>query len=381
MSDRRIHASIWLIFFVNGAVLSSWAPRIPDVATALQLGDAQLGMALLGIAAGAIPAMAVTGRLTRRLGTAPACLGAAVLFTAGLPLIAVARGALTLTAVLVVLGAASGLLDVAMNSLGIALQRLRGKALLSGLHSGYSLGVLTGSAGAVAATALDASVALHFTLVAVVLLMLTGAAAPAILRLDTMPAPRPVRAVPPTRGGRLGVPASSVAVLAICGLLLEGLITDWSALLLTRDLQAPAAQGALTLTAFSLAMFASRASADRLLRRAPDTWLLSAGALVTMAVIGATSIHSAPWVMTTAVIVIGLAAGPVFPLAIARAARHSHRDPAVTTARVSILGYSAYLAGPPLIGLLAQSTGLPVAFALTAASAAIGIALTARPTR
>lgn len=223
MSFRRVHTSTWLVFFVSGAVLSSWAPRIPDVAAALRIGDAHLGLALLGVAAGAIPAMATTGRLTRTVGLAPVRLGAAVVFTAGLPLIALTRDALSLAAVLVLLGAASGLLDVTMNSLGIALERLHGTSLLSGLHSGYSLGMLTGSAGAVAATALGVRVAVHFIVVATVLLALTALAAPAIFHLGHRPAPTrppsPTRTLTPARGD-LGVPGA-VVVLAICGLLLK----------------------------------------------------------------------------------------------------------------------------------------------------------------
>lgn len=377
VSDRRLHASVWLVFFVNGAVLSSWAPRIPDVATALSISDAHLGAALLAIAAGAIPAMAAAGPLARRLPVTWVCLAAVSLFAAGLPLIGFAGNVVALAGALMLLGAASGLCDVTMNVLGIALQHHRRRPLLSGLHSGYSLGVLFGASGAVAATLLGASVTVHFGVVAGVLLVMSAAAAPAILRFSaytitlnsgSRPAASPRR--------RLLVPVV-VVVLAISGLLAEGLITDWSALLLTRDMDAAASQGATTLTLFSLAMFVSRASADRLLRLADERTLLTAAALITATSITIAALTANAWAMTAAIILTGLALGPVFPLAIGRASHHG--DPARTTARVSILGYTAYLAGPPLIGLCAQGIGLPAAFTLTAILAAAGILLTAAP--
>lgn len=348
VSDRRLHASVWLVFFVNGAVLSSWAPRIPDVATALSISDAHLGAALLGIAAGAIPAMAAAGPLARRLPVTGVCLGAA-----------------------------SGLCDVTMNVLGIALQHHRRRPLLSGLHSGYSLGVLFGASGAVAATLLGATVTMHFTVVSGVLLVMSAAAAPAILRFSAYTITLNSGSRPAASPPRSRLVPVVVVVLAISGLLAEGLITDWSALLLIRDMDAAASQGATTLTLFSLAMFVSRASADRLLRLAGERTLLTAAALITATSITIAALTANAWAMTAAIILTGLCLGPVFPLAIGRASHHG--DPARTTARVSILGYTAYLAGPPMIGLCAQGIGLPAAFTLTAILAAAGILLTAAP--
>lgn len=377
MSDRRLHLSVWLVFFVNGAVLSSWAPRIPDVAADLRISDAHLGVALLGIAAGAIPAMASAKRLTRQVPATWVCVVSAALFAAGLPLITMARDTVAVMGVLVLLGMASGLCDVTMNVTGIALQHHRGRALLSGLHSSYSLGVMGGASGAVAATVLEVSVTAHFSIVAVVLFTMTAFAAHSLLRvpLDSSP---DAGAPPTPRTLRMfGEVPVAVVILAICGLLLEGLITDWSALLLVRDLDSPSSHAAIALTLFSAAMFTSRATADRVLARLKERAMLRGGAVLTAIAISLALTVALPWAMISAIVLTGLAIGPVFPLAISRAAAHG--DPAVTTARISTLGYTAYLAGPPLIGLLAQAIGLPAAFALTAIAAAVCIACAATP--
>lgn len=377
VSDRRVHFSVWLVFFVNGAVLSSWAPRIPDVAAELRISDAHLGVALLGIAGGAIPAMASAKLLARHVPVTWVCMVSAAMFVAGLPLIALAHDTLTLMSVLVLLGVASGLCDVSMNVTGIALQHHRRRALLSGLHSGYSLGVMSGASGAVAATFLEVSVAAHFGMVALVLFSLTAFAAHAVLRSSlgsSLDVGGPSSIRPRLVTGEVSV---AVVGLAICGLLLEGLVTDWSALLLVRDFDSPPRDAAVALTLFSAAMFTSRAMADRVLGRLGERAVLRGGALLTTIAISFALIVALPEAMIIAIVLTGLAIGPVFPLAISRAAAHG--DPAATTARISILGYTAYLAGPPLIGLLAQAIGLPTAFTLTAIAAAIGIALAATP--
>ena len=126
MSSSRssVLAGLWLIFFINGAVLSSWAPRIPLVKERLGLLDSELGIALLGIALGAVPAMLVTARILRRLRDTTLCAITTIAFPAALPAISITTGLESLTTVLIILGAASGGLDVAMNALATRLQAL-----------------------------------------------------------------------------------------------------------------------------------------------------------------------------------------------------------------------------------------------------------------
>jgi MFS family permease len=55
-------------------------------------------------------------------------------------------------------------------------------------------------------------------------------------------------------------------------------------------------------------------------------------------------------------------------------------DPVAAATRVSVvatIGYMAFLAGPPLIGLLGDQTGVRKALTLTAAVCAIGFAAAA----
>ena len=122
MSSRfLVVPSLWLVFFVNGAVLSSWAPRIPEVKDRLALSDSEFGLALLGIALGSVPAMLLITHLLRHASGIAVCSGAVLLFPAALPLIDLTTNLAGLTAVLMLLGAASGALDVAMNALAVRL--------------------------------------------------------------------------------------------------------------------------------------------------------------------------------------------------------------------------------------------------------------------
>jgi MFS family permease len=376
--NRSLVARLWAVFFVNGAVLSSWAPRIPEVKHLLDLSDSELGMALFGVAAGSIPALLLTARILDGVGPGPVCVVTALLFSASLPLIGVVDDVWQLTGVLMLLGAASGVLDIAMNTAGIAYQQRTGHRVLSRLHGGYSLGVLAGALGGVAATHGGGTVTEHLLAVAVVLVGLTLVCAPTLWAQPRGPRAREVDdARVLVRNGRFGLPVL-IAVLAVSGLLIEGLVTDWSALLITRDLGASAALGATTLALFSVAMFISRSAGDTVLDRFTERTVLTTGAVVMICLVLLGSVAAHPLVMAVAIGLVGLVLGPMFPVAVSRAGRSAPGRAAAMTARVSAVGYIAYLGGPPVIGFVADVIGLPVTFAAAVALGCVGIALARR---
>lgn len=366
--------ALWLVFFINGAVLSSWAPRIPDVAARLALSDAGLGAALFGVAAGSLPALVSTDRLLRRVGSRTVCLVAAAVFVGALPLIGYASSALTLGLTLALLGAASGALDVAMNTAAMEYQQLRGTTpIISRLHGGYSLGVLAGAAGGAAATVAGVPMPVHFAITTTVLLVLLLAAG------RHLPADRPgvedspsARRVPLRRAITV-----AIAAAAIAGLLVEGMVTDWSALLIARDFDAGIAVGSTVVVAFSLAMFLSRSAGDWAVAKLGGTrYLVATGAV---AVLGTSIGLLVPgWLAAyVGLILVGLVLGPLFPLAIDAASARTPTAVSAAAAAVSAVGYLAYLAGPPVIGLVAHRIGLPLTVALCGALCGAVLAVTA----
>ncbi|MFD2024377.1 MFS transporter [Promicromonospora aerolata] len=371
-------ARLWVVFFVNGAVLSSWAPRIPEVKRLLDLSDSELGTALFGVAAGSVPALLLTARILDRVRSGRACVASALLFSASLPLIGVADGMWQLAGVLMLLGAASGVLDIAMNTAAIDYQRHTGHRVLSRLHGGYSLGVLAGALGGVVATRVGATVTEHFLAVAVLLVVLTVVGAPMLWSQPRNAAARESGAthVLPRKRCR-GLPLA-IAVLAVSGLLIEGLVTDWSALLVTRDLGASASLGAITLALFSLTMFISRSAGDAVLDRFAESTVLTTVAVVVVCLVALNSVVAHPLVMAVAIGLVGLVLGPVFPVAVSRASRSVPGQAASMTAQVSAVGYLAYLGGPPVIGFAADVIGLAGTFAAAVALGCLGIVIARR---
>ncbi|WP_433873052.1 MFS transporter [Saccharopolyspora sp. CA-218241] len=362
----EVPRALRLVFFLNGAVLSSWAPRIPAVKADLALSDLALGAALLGVAAGSVPTLLLTGRLLRSVPAHLLCRASALVFAAGLPLIAAAGDVVGLAVVLVLLGAASGMLDVAMNAAAVEFERRHRVVALPGLHAAYSLGVL-GGAGTGAAVAGTLPVAAHLLLVAAVLL---GALAVAWRRL---PEHAPGPAGGPERGGVEGGahPGWRLIGVALCALLLEGLLTDWSAVLLAEEFGAPASLAGFGVVVFSGAMAVSRGLVGRVVRRAGPVVVArwAAGALLVAVPIGVA--QPSPVVLVGALALAGVGCGPLFPLALSAAGARGAVGGAAAT--VTAWGYLAHLGGPPLTGFAAEHLGLRAAVLVVGGLAAVAL--------
>src|SRR4051795_10023413 len=179
-SPGRLRAAVTALFLLDGAVFGSWAARVPDVAERVGASHSTLGVALLCLSLGALVCMRLTGALCSRLGAGlvAALAAVAVCVTAVLPGLATSVPALC--AALLVFGAATGMINVAANAVGIEVEARIGRPLLSGLHAGFSLGGLGGAllGGAVSSVL---GVTAHLALVAAGGLFATAWVLPALL--------------------------------------------------------------------------------------------------------------------------------------------------------------------------------------------------------
>ena len=351
-SLRVARASVAAIFFINGAATANWLVRIPAVQAKLGLSAGALGVALLGVAVGALIAMPRAGHLVARYGSRPVTRVAAVVFGATLLLPALAPNPYVLVVALVALGIGHGSLDVAMNAQASTVERQYARPIMSGFHALWSAGGLAGASmgGFFAQHQVGAAAHVSGTaLVAGVLAVaVTGGMLPAEIDVatgDTAPA-RP-------RGILL-----TLGIMAFCVLLGEGAMADWSALYLRDVTGAAPGLAAAGYAAFSLAMASGRFVGDALTVRVGATPLVRGGGI--LAALGLTF---ALTIGTPRAAIIGFAAvgagfSVAFPLMLAKAGALPGTSAGTAIATVSVFGYAGFLAGPPLIGFVAQATTL-----------------------
>ncbi|HUR16031.1 MAG TPA: hypothetical protein VMZ33_01985, partial [Candidatus Limnocylindrales bacterium] len=128
-------------FVALGLFWGAWAALIPDMKAQVDATDGELGVALLFMGVGAIPAMLVTGRLWRRFGWWLLPVGGLLFAASMLPPI-FATTPLMLAGTALLFGAGSGFLDVSMNAAVSDVEAARGSRLMFAAHALFSLGVL-----------------------------------------------------------------------------------------------------------------------------------------------------------------------------------------------------------------------------------------------
>jgi MFS family permease len=363
---RRQRVALSAIFAVHGFLYASWAVRVPAVKQQTGASAAALGLALLGLSAGAVATMMIAGMLCRRFGSRQVAVPACAVLSLMLLLPPLAHSALTLGVALLVFGSAYGCLNVAMNTAAVELVAALRRPVMPGFHAAWSFGGLAGATlGGLLAPHLSplphlALAALLGVVVSVTAAVLIGSltcgrsevspsfVAPSSLLSpgDTAPAgslTSTVRLV-----GMLGL-------IALCAAYCEGAIGDWGALHLKEDLGASAGLAAAAYGVFALAEATGRLSGTALLERHGRTRVLVSGGLIAGGGMLLATLAPDVWLSLAGFAATGLGLANMFPVAVARAGLLAGSSGVALT---SALGYGGFLLGPPIIGFLASDFGL-----------------------
>lgn len=404
----RVRLAVSVFFALDGFVFAAWVVRIPAIKAQVGASAGQLGLALLGVSAGAVAVMMVTGRLCRIFGNERMTVLTATALSLAIALPPRTHTALSLGLVLVLFGICYGSLNVAMNSAAVDVVAALGRPVMSSFHAAYSLGALLG-AGVGGLLAPHLSPSTHLLLVTPVGLLTVLAAGRVLLAYPLGRPRRPGAAATSGRedrrdgqdtrtgdrttvsgaqggpvGGARNDPASArtggghgrrtafhvvvIGLIATCSAYGEGAIAEWGALHLQQDLHNGPAVAAAGYGAVTLAMTVGRLSGTALITRLGHTRALVLGGLAACGgmLVGALAPLTALAVAGFAVTGLGLA--NLFPTAIARAGAFTGPS---GVAVASTLGYGGMLMGPPSIGFLADAVGLPVALTTVSALAAL----------
>ncbi|MFF9059557.1 MFS transporter [Streptomyces sp. NPDC014882] len=382
-SLSRLRFLLTVFFALDGFVFAGWVVRIPAVKEQTGASASGLGLALLGVSAGAVVTMLITGRLCRRYGSHPVTVVCAVLLSLSVTLPPLAHSTPALGAVLLLFGAAYGGINVAFNSAAVDLVAALGRPIMPTFHAAFSMGGMIG-AGLGGLVAGSLSPARHLLGLGLIGLLVTALAGPALLRQAPAGAvPHPVEDVRPARPSRPAArtrrPVVVFGLIALCTAYGEGALADWGALHLQEDLGTSAALAAAGYSCFALAMTVGRLTGTTLLERLGHTRTVVAGGTVAAVGMLLGSLAPDPWAALAGYTVAGLGLANLFPVAVERAGTLAGPT---GVAVASTLGYGGMLLGPPAIGFMADWFSLPTALTSVAALAAVAalIGLTLRST-
>ena len=370
----RARTAVVVTFATSGIAFASFASRTPAVREALGLTIAQLGLLLLCMSSGSIAGLPLSGPIVHRFGTGRGVLGGAVTLGIGLGLTALglAGGAVAPAAVgLVLVGLGIGVWDVSMNVEGADVERRLGRSLMPRLHAAFSLGTVLGAGVGTVSAAASIPIAAQVGVIAVL--------APVLMIWSTrrfLPRVAPIAEERASGSGALRAwrePRTLlVGLLVLAFAFTEGSANDWIAVALVDGHGSSETVGAVAFGLFVVAMTVGRLFGGTALERFGRVAVLRATAVCALVGLLMVLVGGSTPIALVGAMFWGVGASLGFPVGMSAAAD----DPARAAARVSVvssIGYTAFLAGPPLIGVLAQLDGILHALFVVVGALVLGL--------
>ena len=364
-------------FLIAGMVVATWAPIVPHAKARIGLDDAELGTLLLCIGLGSLLAMPIAGALAARHGCRRVMLVAALVMLAVLPLLAVVATPVGLAAVLFAFGASVGALDCAMNIQAVAVERDARRPMMSGFHAFYSVGSLAGAAGAT--VLLSAGV----TPLAVTLAVLTLTAALTAFSARHWRSDR----APRDAAGFAWPKGVVVLIGLVCftTFLAEGAMLDWSAVFLHEVRGVAMAKAGWGFVVFNLAIALARLVGDHVVGLLGRVKAVLLGGVIGGTGLALATLHPAYEVVLAGYALLGIGCSNIVPVMFSMAGEQTRMPASLAVPAVTTMGYAGVLAGPAMIGWVAQGFSLSMALQMVAvgvtAAAALGAAIAWRGKR
>jgi len=363
-------------FVALGMLWGSFAAQVPVIKERIGADDALLGLLLLGGPVGLVLTIWLAPMFDRRLGALSLPMAAGAVGLAYLLPGWVTEPA-AFFVVMIALGLSSGLVDIVSNARVSELEAIHNRPLMNANHGMFSLAyalsaILTGFARDAGAS----PAAIFSTAVLVVLLLCL------FMRMTPTPVAEAERraAVLP---GMIILLCGGIVLMAF---FVEAVVESWSALHIERTLGGRATEGAIGPAILGLTMAAGRFSGQVLAGRMSDVALITLGATLACAGALLASVAPTPGVAYLGFGLMGLGVSAIGPMALALVGRLV--PPALRTtavARVNVIGFSAFLLAPLVMGQVSDLYGLRVAFAVVGGLALIApllaLGLRARQTR
>ena len=360
--------AIFVIFTLSGLSIATWAARLPEIKANLDVSTGSIGILILGMSVGSILGLMASAWLMVRLGARSGMVLSLGFVAIGLVLIGIGAGVVFSPALvfigLALFGFGNGSVDVMMNVEGAAAETELGKTVLPLMHACFSLGTVIGAGIGAAASALDIGIVWHAGGMAVVI------AVAALTAVRFVPVREELGDDTATHSHKQDWRArlrANLAVWADLRLILIGVImlgmafaegsaNDWLALATVEGHGQSEPTGAIVFGVFVSAMTVGRVAGGPLIDRFGRVRVLQVSAL--SAIVGLVIFILGPnlWVVVVGTVLWGLGSALGFPLGMSAAAEG--KNAAARVSAVAMIGYLAFLVGPPLIGLLGDAIGL-----------------------
>ena len=375
---NRARVAVTAAFVVNGFVVGAFVARLPDFKEILGITDGGIGRSILFSSIGLLVGLGPVGRLCAKVGSSRVVIPASIALALSTVVVGFSHNVFSFSASLFFFGLFLGTQDVSMNAHAVVVEHKMNKRIMSTFHATFSSGALVGSLTGGLLSQWKISILAHTVGAGAISIIATLA-----MRHWWLPPEADIHPVEKHEKGRSRKrPAIfwALGLIVMFGQVGEGAAGDWGGILSRSAFRASPFLSTLPFIFFSLTMVTGRFLGDGLASRFGARRLIIAGGLLSgLGLTGGLFIGGIGGVIGGWIF---LAAGSsiVLPLIFSIAgsmAKNRFADrmaPAEGMAMVSGIAYFGFLAGPPVIGLLADHITLRWAMLLPALLA-LGIAL------
>ncbi len=353
---RARRTSISFLFFFFGFIFASWASRIPAIQQRLHLSEAGLGAVLLSMPVGSFLALPFSGYVSSKFGSRIVTIISTFIYSCLLAAIGYAQNTFQLTIVLFLFGATGNIVNIAINTQALALEKAYNRTIISSFHGMWSVaGIFAASLGTYF-IAKSFPVVFHFLLIAIISLTGFLLCAPYLLYENVEQLENRSFFRKPDKA------LVGIGIIGFCAMICQGAMFDWSGVYFKKVITAPKAYIGFGYTAFMISMTFVRFITDWITHHIDFKKIMIFCGISTTA--GLLVVVLFPYVVpsTIGMFLVGIGVSPAIPLVFSAAGKFKILPPPVAIAAVSSIVMIGLLIGPPFIGFIAGLTSLKISF-------------------
>jgi MFS family permease len=359
MADKdRQRLFLNIFFFLSGICFATWTSRIPTIKGFFNYNDAELGTVLLFMPIGSLAGLPLSGLLVSKFDSRQPMTVGLILLSIAMIGIGWAPTTLLLIVSVTIFSFAMRIMNIALNTQAITLQKQFTRKINGMFHGLWSTGGIAGIGISTLFVALDISMTVHLLLVGVLSIITALFSYQYLLANDRV-----------TTGNKLSVSKPDpyivyLGLLAFFAAICEGGMFDWSGVYFKEVVK----EDLFTLgyLIFMICMALSRFASDSLMEHLgmPRTYILSAGLI--MAGIAMAVLFPFFWTSLLGFCFVGIGTAAVVPMTFLLAGSAKKYSPGVTISLIATYSIVGMLLGPPLIGYVSHALGLRIAFLIFA---------------
>ena len=355
---NRIRWAVSMFYFGMGLCFATWASRIPDIKTALQLSDGSLGTILFSVPLGQLIIMPFSGKIVTRFGSYRILIFSLLFYIFSLTNLGLATNSWQLSIGLFLFGIFGNLSNIAVNTQGVYTEVLFKKTIMSSFHGMWSLAGFLGALFGLGMLSLKLTPYVHFIIVAGIVLLLVISNYKFLIKAK--------ETIKTEKKKLFAKPDSSLiwlGIIGFCCMASEGVMFDWSGVYFKDVIKAPGALVILGYTSFMVMMAGGRFLGDGLILEFGRKRVMQiSGGMISIGLF--TSVFF-PFLIpsTIAFMFVGLGVSTIVPTIYSIAGKNPTVPPGEALTAVSSVSFLGFLMGPPVIGYIAELSSLRFSFA------------------